>query len=524
MSPKISGTGMSGILAKSGYGNDWVVIGILCLLFLFHNIQVESSAQEFPLNKAEYAFDSSVQVSAHLYYSISPLAQFNKMIREIKFHILDLKKQRGYDKARQLQDQLSAYQLAERGEYGYQSKSPEVHVVGFYEASGDHTKTAPAFVKVTYTGAPIILVLTAYESVEWNVDIGDGVKIERVILGGYKRPKIRVVPNDIPISDFSRRSHESIEMCFRRRGHRFKKLVESLHEITQHPVVSFQGDYRFQGTPIVIGPEESAWRLQHMIARMTPMHQSAIRPRRAKARNLADLLEFQAAYAGETTQRFLSGNTYWGQFTANGPILKTMTQLPKAFSHVARDTKNDGWYGIAGHSVMQIHPDDGRSQELEIPNSLPKLSWPCGLAFDTKRGRLLLCSLGGEGYLYSFDPSKREWSLLSSVFNVDISAMTYSRVNDQIVAISGLNPGDDQYRYVLFKFNKDGKMIAKVRLGDEIRQMGHMPNCQLIALGEKIVLLAPEDDGPRPFRRATRSYVLDLETGQVEYSTELKPR
>lgn len=67
------------------------------------------------------------------------------------------------------------------------SGSPEVHVVAIYasDAPDSYLRTGLADVNVTRTGAPIVLVLSAYEPTAWKVTADSGVILDRIILIGY---------------------------------------------------------------------------------------------------------------------------------------------------------------------------------------------------------------------------------------------------------------------------------------------------------------------------------------------------
>jgi hypothetical protein len=76
----------------------------------------------------------------------------------------------------------------------------ELHVVGVYEGSSDHggcySTRAPVSVRVRNTGKPIILALSAYEPVLWNISLDEGAQVKEIILGGYHSQNI----NDIPVN------------------------------------------------------------------------------------------------------------------------------------------------------------------------------------------------------------------------------------------------------------------------------------------------------------------------------------
>lgn len=69
----------------------------------------------------------------------------------------------------------------------------ELHCIGFYEASTDHTRTGSVDVAVDRPGKKVVLVLTAYEDTHWRILPTDGTKISAVILSGYDRQSLEGV-------------------------------------------------------------------------------------------------------------------------------------------------------------------------------------------------------------------------------------------------------------------------------------------------------------------------------------------
>jgi len=54
-------------------------------------------------------------------------------------------------------------------------------------------------VSVTRKGAPLVIALSAYEPVEWQLQIADGADVKAVVLSGYYRQKLTGAPEGIPV-------------------------------------------------------------------------------------------------------------------------------------------------------------------------------------------------------------------------------------------------------------------------------------------------------------------------------------
>src|SRR5262249_26881199 len=67
-------------------------------------------------------------------------------------------------------------------------------------------------------------------------------------------------------------------------------------------------------------------------------------------------------------------------------------------------------YATDPHFVWQVDLQTGGIKNMQLPATVPELSWPVGIAFDTLRQRVLLVSLGGEGFLYAYSLAQDNWT------------------------------------------------------------------------------------------------------------------
>ena len=85
------------------------------------------------------------------------------------------------------------------------AQGPEVHVVSIYEVTNG--RTGVANVNVRYEGdspmAPITLVLSSYESVEWQFNIDPAANVEAIALSGYER-QTATGHGEIPVTKLGR--------------------------------------------------------------------------------------------------------------------------------------------------------------------------------------------------------------------------------------------------------------------------------------------------------------------------------
>lgn len=108
-------------------------------------------------------------------------------------------------------------------------------------------------VKISDTTSPIILALTAYEKTLWKVSIKRGVKIVKVILGGYHSQRVTGLSPKTPIEAYTY-DPSPCDNCWQgpEYFYSYKTPPKELGKITGLPVTSFQG--RYSGSEFSIFP------------------------------------------------------------------------------------------------------------------------------------------------------------------------------------------------------------------------------------------------------------------------------
>jgi hypothetical protein len=143
-------------------------------------------------------------------------------------------------------------------------------------------------------------------------------------------------------------------------------------------------------------------------------------------------------------------------------------------------------------------------------------SWPTGLTFDTKRNRLLVSTLGGEGFLYAFSPETHAWSTVRSLAEEDIHSITYSAAQDALFALTGPPEGPANWVSVV-RYTPDGSPAGTFNLTPALPDDIDASKSQLVAAGDQLVLITqPFNDPLNPSGPATqRSYRIDTASGHL---------
>ncbi|MEG4231202.1 hypothetical protein QUA40_03645 [Microcoleus sp. Pol11C3] len=143
---------------------------------------------------------------------------------------------------------------------GSSSGNKELHVIGVYEANADHknrdlSKSALAKpserieIKVERRNKPIILALSAYEPVQWNITAEPGAVIEKIIVNGYHNQTVSGV-SGIPVEEHSyEETGDNLGDFIYKWGatpdsSNTSSLVTKLEQRNSTSLTSFQGCYR----------------------------------------------------------------------------------------------------------------------------------------------------------------------------------------------------------------------------------------------------------------------------------------
>lgn len=125
-----------------------------------------------------------------------------------------------------------------------------VEGVGVYEASekvaqpGQSRSTGKVVVNVRRTRLPMVLVLTSYEPVQWNLRMEPGAKLSLVLLGSY-------YPSTVVGADSTRVVQIGRTYAYKQEDPEFSALQRQVNQQTGRTISVFQGNY--SGTSFSVG-------------------------------------------------------------------------------------------------------------------------------------------------------------------------------------------------------------------------------------------------------------------------------
>jgi hypothetical protein len=262
------------------------------------------------------------------------------------------------------------------------------------------------------------------------------------------------------------------------------------------------------------------------MAELESLEREVMAAERAKGRQAIAREKFTAIWWTSVSRPF-DGSAVLADFTLAGPIEASARPLPNRMSRMALDPRGPTYWGISGHGLVEIDGKTSRATPREIQGDLPRLSWPCGVAFDTKRNRVVFTSLGGVGYMYAYDAGKDAWSLLGDMSNVDLESFTYSASEDCFYGLATPLGGDRAPS--LLRYNPQGAEMERVeispRLASDQNGMMHFAPRQVVALEGAVAILSPPKPGAKAGDGQRMTCVLvNPKTGKVTYSGTMRPQ
>ena len=180
------------------------------------------------------------------------------------------------------------------------------------------------------------------------------------------------------------------------------------------------------------------------------------------------------------------------EYSFIGPVGRKML-IGGLLTDVTRTPCKTTYYGVASQDVFSI-TSKGTLEPLILSSRLPKLSWTTGIAFDARRNRVIISTLGGEGYLYAYRPQTHRWSLVASLKNIDLGAIAYLPKYDRIYGV-GHTLTSDPNSIVFYYYTPTGRLVDRLSLGISLAH-STIHSFQLVPYGDRLVFLYDGDASP----------------------------
>jgi hypothetical protein len=378
----------------------------------------------------------------------------------------------------------------------------ELHVVAIYSGNVNGTsspnhETGDSAVTVNRPGQHVILVLSAYEPTRWHVSVTDGTIIDSVLLLGYYDQSVDGLPPGTEVIELTAESNSSQYFYFSTSMDTpgFLRNVQRLCSTYGRGLSSFHGaSVAPYPTPFEVNGIQSDPRL------------TCDYPQPVDPPELPELRFSMSFNDGSSSSVIVQ------EYGKDGPLITTAKLLP--FYRVVRDASGM-YYGAEQHHIWKVDPQANTVHDLQIPPSLPEMSWPMGTAYDSTRERVAVVTLGGEGYLYGYAPDSAQWSLISSMNNRDLDSLVYHAANDSYY---GVTVGFGDYGSPrLLRFSASGELLGEMELPQQPYSIGFSGfRSELASVGNYLALILETDryvpDNGKP---EGRIYIIDPATQQA---------
>jgi hypothetical protein len=392
----------------------------------------------------------------------------------------------------------------------------ELHVIAVYESIlrvQGQKLPQPVAVVVNRPGKDVTLVLSAYESTKWEVVVGRGSNVTMVILGGSKK-QTADVPKGVEVVEMFREGREGkdhVSASYNTDSGRLRSTVLAIHKLTGREISSYQGMYNNDGAkPLFVDSVQNDERLRSDYPPLTPQGE-------------LPKIRFHSAHFTKLGLGRDSGS--FGVFTEKGPDKQSLTPLPEGISTITYDPTGKKYFAIKGHAFHEVDVVKGTTERLEPGPGLPEVSWPCGMTFDTKRGRMVGVTLGGKGYMYTYIPATGAWAVPADLNNIDLSALAYHAADDILYGIAAERGGDSSGGIpTLYHYNAQGALLKTTRLGSPmfpgVLAQGPQTRVQMVSAGDHLAVLVSgvgmrDGDGPRGTGESFL-YIIDTRTGKAK--------
>ncbi len=487
----------------------------------------------------------------------APEARLARRFADIEFELKRLERVgRGVDAA-PLAAELAQLRKAAAGEYRpAASDQTEVHLVGLQNGATpppglvtgpDRFTQGYAVVRVTYTQAPVILALTSNQPVHWQIEVAEGVKLKAVALSGHMRNSISGVPAETLLYECTNQSRP--EEAFQAQawgGYDYPEFVKRMGWLTGCLLRTAQYADRYPGQPIVVGPENVAWRQQHILpAAELLAHRASEFDRRDRFAKVADL-RFEGVFY---TARSFNPHGYYGhgdyaastaEFTAAGPIESTMRPLDPNVRQVVYDPKENTRFALnqGGELVVYNPLTEEQQQPVPLGGDLVNGFQISAIAFDPLRRRVVAAERHPPVRLAAYRLEDAQWEVLGPL-EQGLAGLIYLPEHDQLVGVTmyerhqaeqdehlAANPDSGQPASpgpAILRIDAQGKVVDTIRPSLRLGATFEEPRGTSLALAKGYLVLQPP---PKRGAWDTAEHplvILDLATRDAVYSGRMRP-
>jgi hypothetical protein len=442
--------------------------------------------------------------------------RLRERVEVISQHITELRTRANSDRATDMHTRLEKILESRDSGYPVDGKT-QLHAIAIY--GGD------SHVKITYTLAPLVVALCAYDPTLWTIEADPGVQLKKVILAGYHQQRVQGVPHGVSVEGQVSAVRNEMYSFYASTPLEAYRVTSCLREITGLEAATFQTTYGSKGSVFRIGPGHPEWTASMTFNALEPLYQEAVRNNRFK--QAKQLVEYSFPEVACTPGRYGDFSCSFATHSIFGPYAQTMRPVRGASAQFAFDAR--------GPSCFSFNWREGGILALDLDGGV-FASWPVKgleidphreacLAFDTKRQRLLVWGAS----LYSIDILKKEATLVRNG-NPGICALAYSKKDDLLYACcaSRHDGSSERTMTAIGAFNHLGAEISRTPLTVPIAGVSWpfpAGTMKLTVVGDALLITHLGGyDGNHYLIGSDTNYVVDPKSGKLLFACRRKPR
>jgi len=354
----------------------------------------------------------------------------------------------------------------------------EIVVISGYEPSNQKKVGTVVRVDVNRPGSKVLLILTGYAKISWEVSASSATTITGIMVSGYTTPNLKT-------SIRTKSYLVKLPYACQTDNANFADLLDKLNAMFGiRKIDVFRGSYSIP----------SLVKISSLDAPSPDLTREGYTPQKQE-RN------FTFEIIGRDFKKEV--------WSLTGPVkadkaadknFKTPAKLNQRENYdpmnmmtekIAVTKRIDEIYRLHNGNLEIINRVKDKSEIANLPPNFPTFSWAMDVAYDSRRDIVTVVTLGGEGVLYRFDAKRKKWIDFRSLNNIDLCSLSYDESKDRYVAWNTMGDGDLYFisaeGEALFKRNIISKLAGFGRLYD--RGNGPPPCLKIAPHGDDIALI-----------------------------------
>ena len=217
------------------------------------------------------------------------------------------------------------------------------------------------------------------------------------------------------------------------------------------------------------------------------------------------------------------------EMTCEGELRRSLP-LKQRLVDIVKLPDGSAYYALGSHQVYHVDARTLAVTPMRIAGAgFTDVSWQIGVTYDTRRDRIVVATLGGEGFLYAYERRSGTWSLMRSLANVDLEAIVYRPADDMIYGLPVSRDGAIRY---IRKYDAEGCLVASPPLSRPLTSAESPPRDFQMTLASdgRLAIISPpvptpftvHDPAGRPSPYSNSLYIVNPDSGVIEYEGPLR--